>query len=588
MINREQMNIVIVGHVDHGKSTVIGRLLADTNSLPDGKLERVKEYCANNSKPFEYAFLLDALKDEQAQGITIDSARCFFKSKKRDYILIDAPGHIEFLKNMVSGAARAEAAVLVIDANEGIKENSKRHGYLLSMLGISNVIIVMNKMDLVNYSEQRFNDLVLEYTSFLKAINISPKEFIPVSGLDGENIIEKSDSLGWFGGNTLLSALDSFDKMSSNENKQFRMPIQDVYKFTEDGDDRRLIVGKIESGNISIGDKIIFLPSNKISSIASIELFNSEKKRTVHSGESTAFCLNEQVYVERGQVMCKLDESCEASSKIKTILFWMGNQPLVTNKTYFLKIGTEKVKARVEKFLRVMDASKLSAMEKDTVERHDVVECVIDLNSAIAFDLINNIPQMGRFVIVDDYEISGGGIIKEVLDDTLRDVRDNVALREEKWYSSKINFNERSEKYNQKPSLILITGRKDLEKKEIARIIERKLFDAGNKIYFLGIGNLLRGLDQDVVKVAGEEHMRRLGEVSNLMVHAGLIVVATAGDLTEREIKLLKVIMNEENVFVAGFDKIGDEVDFVISENHSDEKNADYLINFLRKTGVIR
>ncbi|RKY09038.1 MAG: adenylyl-sulfate kinase, partial [Planctomycetota bacterium] len=175
---RQKMNIVIIGHVDHGKSTLVGRLLADTNSLPEGKLEAVKASCAQNARPFEYAFLLDALKDEQSQGITIDSARCFFHSDKREYILIDAPGHIEFLKNMISGAARAEAAVLVIDAHEGIQENSRRHGYLLSMLGIRQIVVAVNKMDLVDHSRDVFNAVRQEYTQFLSQIQVSAQHFI--------------------------------------------------------------------------------------------------------------------------------------------------------------------------------------------------------------------------------------------------------------------------------------------------------------------------------------------------------------------------------------------------------------------------
>ena len=192
------MNIVIVGHVDHGKSTIIGRLLADTHSLPEGKLEQVKETCRRNSKPFEYAFLLDALKDEQSQGITIDAARCFFKTDKRHYIIIDAPGHIEFLKNMVTGASRAEAALLVIDAKEGIQENSRRHGYLLSMLGIKQIAVLVNKMDLVNFDKKVFDGIVSEYRKFLKKIDIEPRIFIPVSGMKGDGIAKNTKDMGWY------------------------------------------------------------------------------------------------------------------------------------------------------------------------------------------------------------------------------------------------------------------------------------------------------------------------------------------------------------------------------------------------------
>ena len=201
----ELLNIVTVGHVDHGKSTVIGRLLADAGALPEGKLEAIKENCKRNSKPFEYAFLLDALKYEQAQGITIDTARCFFQTEKRNYIIIDAPGHIEFLKNMVTGASRAEAALLVIDASHGVEENTRRHGYFLSMLGIRQVSVLVNKMDLVGYDRKVFEDIKEEYTKFLKKINIHPETFIPVSGMEGDNIAVRSENMPWYQGPIAVS-----------------------------------------------------------------------------------------------------------------------------------------------------------------------------------------------------------------------------------------------------------------------------------------------------------------------------------------------------------------------------------------------
>src|SRR5277367_6270085 len=232
---REQMNVVIVGHVDHGKSTLVGRLLADTGSLPEGKLEAVKAQCKRNAKPFEYAFLLDALKDEQAQGITIDTARSFFKSSKRDYIIIDAPGHIEFLKNMVSGAARAEAALLVIDAHEGIKENSKRHGYMMRFLGIKNIAVCVNKMDLVHYDQKIFEKIKTDYTKFLMEIDLTPRSFIPIAAFHGDNMISPSQNTPWYKGGSVLNVLDSFEKAAPLDRQAFRMPVQDIYKFTEEG-----------------------------------------------------------------------------------------------------------------------------------------------------------------------------------------------------------------------------------------------------------------------------------------------------------------------------------------------------------------
>ena len=289
--SRIQMNIVIAGHVDHGKSTVIGRLLADTGSLPEGKLEQIRENCERSSKPFEYAFLLDALKNEQSQGITIDSARVFFQTKKRHYIIIDAPGHIEFLKNMVSGASRAEAAFLVIDAEEGIQENSRRHGYMLSMLGIKQICVLVNKMDLVDYSKNVYKKIVRKYSRFLKSVEIDQVRFIPVSGREGTNIAELSDLMPWYRGKTVIEQLDCFKKEEDRRNLPFRMPVQDVYKFTKFNDSRRIIAGNIESGSLKAGDEVVFYPSGKRSAVKSLEVFNREPPETFYAPCSAGFTL---------------------------------------------------------------------------------------------------------------------------------------------------------------------------------------------------------------------------------------------------------------------------------------------------------
>jgi len=278
------MNIVIVGHVDHGKSTVIGRLLADTHSLPEGKLEQVRAQCELNSKPFEYAFLLDALKDEQAQGITIDAARVFFKSRQREYLILDAPGHIEFLKNMITGAARAEAALLVIDAAEGVQENSRRHGYMMSLLGIRQLAVVVNKMDLVDWDRGVFQGIVKDYGAFLNQVGIEPACFIPVSARGGDNIAERSEHLPWHQGPTVLEALDAFRSAPAPVERAFRMPVQDVYKFTKQGDDRRIVAGTIDSGTLNVGDSVIFYPSGKKSRVKSIEAFNRPPQTQVSAG----------------------------------------------------------------------------------------------------------------------------------------------------------------------------------------------------------------------------------------------------------------------------------------------------------------
>src|SRR5271157_73806 len=444
----EHMNIAITGHVDHGKSTILGRLLVDTDSLPIGKLEQVKETCQRNSKPFEYAFLLDSLKDEQSQGITIDSCRIFFKTAKRKYIIIDNPGHIEFLKNMVTGASRAEAALLVIDAAEGIKENTKRHSYLLSMLGIKQMAVLINKMDLVDYSQDVFNAIVQELCEFLEQFEQRPTIFIPVSGLNGDNIVKRSPHLSWYKGKTVLEQLDDFVIDKPPEDKPFRMPVQDVYKFTKHGDNRRIIAGMVESGTITVGERVVFYPSSKSSVVKSIEGFNAVPLTTVGPGWALGFTTEEQIYVKRGECAGLANEQHPiVGTRILAHIFWLGKAPLKKEKSYLLKIGTKKVKMSLAEIRFNMDASNLDHNTKNQVDRNEVAEVVLELDQPIAFDLPHEITQTSRFVIVDDFEITGGGIIVNAIANQVPLIEDQINRRITQWERSSIDIQQRFEKY---------------------------------------------------------------------------------------------------------------------------------------------
>jgi len=549
---KQQMNIVIAGHVDHGKSTVIGRLLADTGSLPEGKLEQVKQNCRKNSKPFEYAFLIDALKDEQSQGITIDTARVFFETAKRHYIILDAPGHIEFLKNMVTGASRAEAALLVIDAAEGVRENSRRHGYMISMLGIKQIAVLVNKMDLVKYDKKVFEAIVKEYTAFLKDIDVKPVCFIPVSAMQGDNIADPSQKMQWYNKDTVLNILDKLQKEPSQINKPFRMPVQDVYKFTKFSDNRRIIAGTIETGSVKCGDEIIFYPSGKKSRIKTIESFNTPSKAEAVCGLATGITLEEQIYITRGEIAAKQNETKpHVTSRLRVNLFWLGKDPMIMKKDYTFKLGTVRVAARIEKILRVIDASDLKTTDvKTQINRHDVAECIFKLNKAIAFDLAGESASTSRFVIVDNYEIRGGGIIAESLEDKQSWLRDTVMLRNYKWEKSMIEPEKRAEKYNQKATLILITGNKNSGKKAIAKSLEGRLFADGKKVYFLGIGNVLYGIDADIKgkEHQRQEHIRRLSEVANILLDAGIILIITAIELNQEDLEIMKTIITSDRI----------------------------------------
>jgi bifunctional enzyme CysN/CysC len=547
--DRDQMNVVIVGHVDHGKSTVVGRLLADTDALPQGKLDAVRRECERTGKPFEYAFLLDALEDEQDQGITIDTARCFFKSSKRDYIIIDAPGHIEFLKNMISGAARAEAAVLVIDAKEGVRENSRRHGYILAMLGIRQVVVCVNKMDLVGYDQAHFAGIEKEYRAFLESIGaVSPRQFIPISAIEGENLATRGKKTPWYAGPTLLDVLDELPKAPSKVDQPLRMPIQAVYKFTKQGDDRRIVSGRIEAGRVKVGDKVVFSPSNKVSTIKTIEGFNTPARTEIEAGWSTGFTLSEEIYITRGEVMSHVAKAPQVGTRLRVNMIWLSKKNMVSGRDYKLKLGTVAVPVRIHKINKVIDASKAgpSAGEVRSPERgagghgdpprvpewiigrHDVADLVLELRQPIAFDLTADCEATGRFVIVDEYDVAGGGIITEAVSDDLRDLRDEARTRDFHWVPGGVTAAERTERHGHRAALVMFVGKAGVGKHKLARAVEKALFAAGRAAYMLDGTNVLLGIDNDLwVDGAKSELVRRFGEVVHLLLNAGLIVIST-------------------------------------------------------------
>ena len=556
----EQMNIVIVGHVDHGKSTVVGRLLADTGSLPQGKLDSVRAECARTGKVFEYAFLLDALSDEQDQGITIDTARCFFKTARRDYIIIDAPGHIEFLKNMISGAARAEAAVLVIDAKEGVRENSRRHGYILGMLGIKQVVVVVNKMDLAKYGQAHFDAIEKEYREFLAAIGtVVPKQFIPIAALHGANLTNRIPEMAWYTGPTLLECLDGFAKAPDKSAAALRVPLQAVYKFTGNGDDRRIFSGRVESGTVAVGDKVVFSPSNKTVTIRTIEGFNTSPRSTIDAGWSTGFTLSEEIYVTRGEIISHVDRAPLVSTRFRVNLIWLSKKPFVTGRDYKLKLHTQAVAVRIHRLNKVIDASELDVeLTKDHVGRHDVADLVLETRTPVAFDLISESAATGRFVIVDGYDVAGGGIITGTEADDQDDLRAEARLRDFNWIHGGVTTADRAQANGHRAGLVMFVGKNGVGKRRYARELEKSLFAARRQAYMLDGTNVLLGLDHDLsVDAAREELVRRFGEVVNLLATAGLIVVSTTNAIGLADASSVQTLIGDVPSVVVEIDPSG-------------------------------
>jgi len=326
---RPLVRVVIVGHVDHGKSTLIGRLLHETGSVPDAKLETIKAISSRHGKPFEWSFLLDALQTERKQGITLETSQIRFRAPSRDIALIDAPGHAEFLRNMITGAAQADAALLLVDATEGVRDQTRRHGYLLHLLGVRQVAVVINKLDLVGFDEKRFHEIEADIASYLAKFQLSPTAFIPISARHGDGVATRTASIGWYGGPTVLEVLDRFAAAKPLADLALRIPVQAVYKF----DDRRILAGRIETGRVAVGDAIVIMPSGTRARVKSIEAWpvpvKSAQPQNARAGRSVGLVLDREVFVDRGEIISIAELAPKAVTRLRARIFWLDAAPHV-------------------------------------------------------------------------------------------------------------------------------------------------------------------------------------------------------------------------------------------------------------------
>lgn len=521
--HRESLKTVFVGHVDHGKSTLVGRLFHDTDSLPEGRVEEIRKMCERRGMPFEYAFLMDALQAERDQGITIDTSQIWFKTPKRDYVIIDAPGHKEFLKNMITGAAAADAAILVIDANEGVQEQSRRHGYLLHLMGIGQVTVCVNKMDLVDYSQSRFEAIETEFRAYLKGIGVTPNHVIPVSGREGDLITGPSKRMPWYLGPSITEALDGFRVPLPATDQPLRFPVQDVYKF----DERRIIAGRIESGTIRVGDTLLFSPINKTAKVRTIEAWNVDPlPMKASAGQSVGITLDEQLFIERGHIASHENQPPIETDVFRAHVFWLGKDPLVPGKTYKMKLANAEARVTVQSIDRVIDTGDLSHTDSDRVERNAVAEVTIRARQMLALDEFRHNQKTGRFVLVDGFDIAGGGIISM---EGYADQRNLITVRATNVtkVEAAIGAEERHKRNGHKGGVLWFTGLSGAGKSTIAVATERRLFDKGYQVFVLDGDNVRFGLNADLGFSPEDraENIRRVGEVAALMAKAGFIVV---------------------------------------------------------------
>ncbi len=411
-IEKEYLNVVVVGHVDHGKSTLIGRLLYETKQLPESKLLEIERISQRQFRDVEFAYVLDALKEEQEQNITIDITQVPFQTKHKNFLLIDAPGHKEFIKNMVCGAANAQGAILLISAPEGICDQTRRHLTLLQLLGLNKIVVFVNKMDLVGYDFSRFTVLEKEVHDLFLKNGLKPAAIIPLSARNAVNFLTlPQKEMSWYSGQTIYDFLDLWE-LKAEKNGILRFPIQDVYRWN----DRRYIVGRVESGSISPGDMITFYPSLKETIVESVEQWNKSLSIGI-AGESIGITMKDQIFVERGNIAANKGQALAITTELRARIFWLGKEPLRAYCRFMLLCTTQEVEAEIVAIKRRIDPESLICLQENAQEVlcNEVAEVIISLKKPLAVDRFEDLPRTGRFVIAGKNGIAGGGVVVEAL-----------------------------------------------------------------------------------------------------------------------------------------------------------------------------
>ncbi len=517
--NKSLLRFITCGSVDDGKSTLIGRLLYDSKVLFEDQLSAMEtdsKKWGTQRGELDFALLVDGLAAEREQGISIDVAYRFFSTDRRKFIVADTPGHEQYTRNMVTGASTADVAILLVDAREGIITQTRNHAYIVSLLGIRNVVLAVNKMDLIDYSETVFNAVVEEYQAFAEQLNIPNVAAIPVSALRGDNIIEQSANTPWYHGTTLLSYLETV-KVDTDHAKQLpmRMPVQWVNRPNLDF---RGFAGTLASGEISVGDAIRVQPSGKTSSVARIVTMDGDLDKAV-AGQSVTLTMADEIDISRGDVIATTEAPASSADQFETTIVWMHEDALLPGRPYLLKIGTKTVTATITNIKHQVNVNTLEHTAATSLELNAIAVCNINTDQQIAFDPYEENRAMGSFILID--RISNATVGAGMLHFALRR-SDNIHMQ-----AVDVNKQIRSELKKQKASVVWFTGLSGSGKSTVANIVEKKLASMGQHTYLLDGDNVRHGLNKDLgfTDVDRVENIRRIGEVAKLMVDSGLIVL---------------------------------------------------------------
>ena len=547
--------IVIVGHVDHGKSSLIGRLLHDTGSLPEGRLEALRSSSEKRGLGIEWSFLLDSLQAERDQGVTIDATRLPFQLNGRPFVIIDAPGHRQFLRNMVTGAAGAAAAVLVLDVAEGIQDQTRRHALMLRLIGIRHVIVLMNKADLLGFDRTRIEPVAGQARALLASLGLDASALIPASARHGDNVAGRSANLAWYTGPTLVEALAAVPPPASQADRPFRLPVQDVYR---DGD-RRVVVGRIEAGRIAVGDEVSVGVAATPARVAAILAWSAPAPGEAAAGQSTALLLEPDVVVERGDMISRPGAPPLKSSRVRARLFWLRAEPLRLGEAFRLRLATAEYAvsvATIENIVRIEDLAEQPGTE---VPAEGFAEIVLAAPQGIVFDPFEPGGRGGRGVLADAYGRIVGGA-------PLIGPADIDAAHAIHPVDSAVTPLERARARGHGGGVFWMTGLPGSGKSTVARAAERLLFSRGSDVVVLDGDTLRSRLNSDLGFSDADrtENIRRTASVARLMADAGLVVlVALITPLTAQRALAAGLVGDElfHEIFVAADAAVCEERD---------------------------
>jgi len=518
--NKTLLRFLTCGSVDDGKSTLIGRLLYDSKLLFEDQLAALATASGGaNAKEddLDLASLVDGLQAEREQGITIDVAYRFFATEKRKFIVADTPGHEQYTRNMATGASSSELAIILIDARKGVLTQTRRHSYIASLLGIRQVVLAVNKMDLVDYAQDRFDEIVAEYQAFAEDIGLTGIVAIPLSALKGDNVISASKTMKWYTGPALLDHLETVDLSSDAADTPFRFPVQWVNRPNLDF---RGYSGTISSGAVQQGDKIVVLPSGKQSHIERIVAFDGDRE-AAGTGETVTLVLADQIDVSRGDVIACPDQPPDVTDQFAAHIIWMHDEPLLPERSYHLKMANQIIPAVVTELKHTINVNTMEHLAGKTLELNEIGFCNLALDRAVTYAPYAESHDLGGFILID--RISNQTVGAGMISFGLRRATNLV------WQELHVDKTARSAMNKQRPCVLWFTGLSGSGKSTVANLVERRLHALSHRTYVLDGDNVRHGLNKDLGFTDADrvENIRRVAEVSSLMVDAGLIVLVS-------------------------------------------------------------